>query len=275
MDAEELKQRIAAYPTWNYRFELGEGISTPVASSWRIRRSEQRRRYFFEPLLQVAGGSLRGRRVLDLGCNAGFWSLQAVEAGAEFVLGVDGSATAIEQAELVFEASGVARDRYGFAHANLFDWQLSERFDVVLCLGLLDVVAKPLALFELIAAAGGDLLVIDTGISRARGELFEVSRLGEPRNAIEHDLVLVPTRPAVAALARRFGFDPVPLAHPFAPGQLGVEDYLGGRRIAFMCSSGPALAGLATAPEPPANPWAAMLGGLASRARQALDGARR
>ena len=63
------------------------------------------------------------------------------------------SASAIEQAELVFEARGVEHERWRFEQANIFDWQLPGRFDVVLCLGLLDVVAKPVALFELIAAA--------------------------------------------------------------------------------------------------------------------------
>ena len=272
LDAEELKERIAAYPSWNYRFELGEGVSTPVASAWRVRRQEQRRRYFFEPLLGLAGGSLRGRRVLDLGCNAGFWALEAIDAGAEFVLGVDGAAGAVEQAELVFEARGVAAERYRFERANVFDWRLAERFDIVLCLGLLDVVAKPLALFELIAAAAPELVVIDTGVSRARGELFEVSRIGEPRNAIEHDLVLVPTRSAVAALSRRFGLEAVALAHDFDPGELGVEDYLTQRRLACICSAGPPLDALRAAPEPPANPWAGALAGLAARTRRRLRG---
>jgi tRNA (mo5U34)-methyltransferase len=270
LDAEELKQRIAAYPSWNYRFDLGEGISTPVASAWRVRRAEQRRRYFFEPLLAVAGGTLRGRRVLDLGCNAGFWSLEAIEAGADFVLGVDGSALAIEQAELVFEAKDVPRERYRFERANLFDWQLAERFDVVLCLGVLDVVAKPLALFELIAATGAELVVIDTGVSRARGALFEVSRIGEPRNAVERDLVLVPTRQAVSSLAARFNFSAIALAPDFEGGKLGVEDYLGGRRAAFMCSAGPTLAPLRAAREPLANPWVGALAGVAARARRRL-----
>ena len=270
MDAEELRERIASYPSWNYRFELGDGVSTPVASAWRVRRAEQRRRYFFEPLLDVAGGTLRGRRVLDLGCNAGFWSLEAIEAGADFVLGVDGSAMAIEQAELVFAARGVEREHYRFERANVFDWALPGGFDVVLCLGLLDVVAKPLALFELIAAAGAELVVIDTGVSRARGELFEVSRLGEPRNAIEHDLVLVPTRAAVAALAERFGLRAVALAHDFTGGELGVEDYLASRRIAFICSAGPSLEGLRAAAEPHPNPWVGLLAGAAGRARRRL-----
>ncbi len=268
MDAEELKKRIDSFPSWNYCFQLPGGLSTPVSSAWRVRRAEQRRRYFFEPLLSVAGGTLRGRRVLDLGCNAGYWSLEAIEAGAEFVLGLDGSASAIEQAELVFEAREVARERYRFETANVFDWQLSGRFDVVLCLGLLDVVAKPLALFELIAAAEPDLVVIDTGVSRARGALFEVSRLGEPRNAVERDLVLVPTRRAVAELAARFGFEAVALAHDFADGRLGVEDYLAGRRISFICSAGPPLGALARAREPHANAWVGALAGAAARARR-------
>src|SRR5207244_13180843 len=50
------------------------------------------------------GGSLQGRRVLDLECNAGLWSLLALQAGAEFVLGTAGRRMFIEQAEFVFEA---------------------------------------------------------------------------------------------------------------------------------------------------------------------------
>jgi SAM-dependent methyltransferase len=270
VDAQELEQRIAAFPSWNYRFELGEGIATPVASNWRVARQELRREYFFAPLLAAAGGTLRGRRVLDLGCNAGFWSLQAIDAGAELVHGVDGSADAIEQAELVFEARGIARERWSFERANIFDWRLPGRFDVVLCLGLLDVVAKPLALFELIAAAGPEFVVIDTGISRARGALLEVARMNEPRNAIEQDLVLVPTRRAVAALAERFGFGAVALAHDLEPGRLGGEDYLAGRRIAFICTPGAQPTGLEAASEPHANPWVGALAGAAGRARRRL-----
>ena len=108
----------------------------------------------------------------------------------------------------------------------------------------------------------------DTGVSRARGALFEVSRLGEPRNAVERDLVLVPTRRAVAELAARFGFEAVALAHDFADGRLGVEDYLAGRRIAFICSAGAPLGALARARQPHANPWVDALAGAAARARR-------
>jgi ribosomal protein L11 methylase PrmA len=41
--------------------------------------------------------------VLDLGCNAGFWSLAAIDAGADLVVGIDGRQMHIDQANLVFE----------------------------------------------------------------------------------------------------------------------------------------------------------------------------
>jgi len=56
-----------------------------------------------EPLSELYGGSLKGKRVLDLGCNAGFWSLDALERGADFVLGLDGRRMHIDQANFVFE----------------------------------------------------------------------------------------------------------------------------------------------------------------------------
>ena len=145
--------------------------------------------------MSVCGGSLQGKRVLDLGCNAGFWSLQAIEAGADFVLGVDDRQDYIEQASLVFEAKGIDPARYRFEQGNVFKHQFAERFDVVLCLGLLSVVAKPVALFELMRGVGAELVVIDTSLSPAplRSGFFEVSRLSEPRNAVDYELVLVPS----------------------------------------------------------------------------------
>jgi SAM-dependent methyltransferase len=235
MEVEELARRIAEFPAWSYRFEFEGGLSTPSADPAMVNRHEQRRRYFFEPLLALAGGSLRGRRVLDLGCNAGFWSLAAIEAGADFVLGVDASATYLEQAELVFDAKGVAPERYRFEQANVLAHDFSESFDVVLCLGLLDHIAKPVALFELLASLAPQLLVIDTEISRSRASVFEVDSLYRRENAVEHETVLIPSRLAVLDLAAQFGFEAVALPHNMDD-YAGMDDYLHQRRLAFACA---------------------------------------
>ena len=148
MQTLELQDRIAAFPRWHYRFEFEGGATTPVVDLGKVNRHEQRRRYFFDALLQVTGGSLEGRRVLDLGCNAGWWSLQAIEAGADFVLGVDNRQMHIDQANLVFEAKGIDSTRYRFEQGDVFTHDFGDPFDVVLCLGLMEHVAKPVELLR-------------------------------------------------------------------------------------------------------------------------------
>jgi tRNA (mo5U34)-methyltransferase len=259
MEPQELKDRIDAFPRWHYRFEFEGGIRTPVAYEGQANRHAERRRYFFEPLLELLGGSLAGRRVLDLGCNAGWWSLQALEAGADFVLGVDARADCIEQAELVFEAKALPRERFRFATANVFDGPGFAAagegpFDVALCLGMLDVTARPLELFELMAGLGAELIVLDTGISRMGPAAFEVSALSEPANVVDHQLTLLPSRRAVVELAQEFGYESVALAHELLDDN-GLEDYRRGQRIAFICARKTGLGTLRPAPEQTMLPW--------------------
>ena len=243
MEAAELERRIAAFPTWSYRFEFAGGLSTPIFNRAMVNRHEQRRNYFFEPLLQLVGGSLRGRRVLDLGCNAGFWSLAAVQAGADFVLGLDARQMYLDQANLVFEAKGVEQARYRFEQGNVFGHELGEGFDVVLCLGLLDHVAKPFELFELMSSAGPSIILIDTQISRSRMSVFEVDTLYQRENVIDYETVLIPSRLALGELAAQFGYTAVPLPQNMTD-YAGLRDYRHQRRLAFICAKGVALEGV-------------------------------
>jgi SAM-dependent methyltransferase len=254
MDARELRDRIAAFPRWHYKFEFQDGISTPMPDRGMVNRHEQRRRYFFAALLGLTGGSLRGRRVLDLGCNAGFWSLQAVEAEADFVLGVDSVETYIEQANLVFEAKQIDPAGYRFERGNIFEHDLTEQFDVVLCLGLMDHVARPLELFEVMTRAGAELIVIDTEISRSRQSLFEVSSLYDRQSVVDYQLVLIPSREAVADLAGQFAFRTVALEQNITD-YTGMKDYRRHRRLAFICSKREPLDSLSSEKGPPLLPW--------------------
>jgi SAM-dependent methyltransferase len=245
---------MAAFPSWRYEFHFDSGVTSPVSDRAIVNRQAQRERYFFQRLLGLTGGSLRGRRVLDLGCNAGFWALQAIEAGADYVLGIDARESYVEQAELVFEASAVEAARYRFEHADVFDYAFTADFDVVLCLGLLDHVSRPVELFELIAGVGPELIVIDTEVSRARSSLFELARLYDARDAIGPPMVLIPSRSALGELAAQYGFEAVALALEITD-YAGMSDYRRHRRLAFICSNGASLDGLPA--EPPAGivPW--------------------
>ncbi|HEX3434321.1 MAG TPA: methyltransferase domain-containing protein [Solirubrobacteraceae bacterium] len=254
MEAEQLRRRIAAFPRWNYRFEFDDGIVTPVNDRGLVNRQSQRYAYLFERLLELTGGSLSGYRVLDLGCNAGFWSLAALQAGADYVLGIDADIECIEQAELVFEAKEVDPTRYLFRAEPLFARSFDREFDIVLCLGIMDQIDRPVELFELMAGSGARALVIDTNVSRSRASLFETTRLYSPGPGAGDGLVLLPSRQAVADLAERHQFATVALAQNTTD-QAGMSDYRRERRCAFICSRGFEAVDLPAEQRPKLLPW--------------------
>jgi tRNA (mo5U34)-methyltransferase len=273
MQADELQRRIAQFSRWHYKFEFDGGISTPIYREDHINRHEQRRRYFFDALLAVTNGSLAGMRVLDLGCNAGFWSLAAARAGADFVLGVDGRSEHVEQAQLVFEAKGVDPTRYRFETANIFAHRFDESFDVVLCLGLMYHVSRPVELFEIFTAVGARLVVIDTEIHPANASCFSLRHvtIENPMTAVDHEIVLYPSRQAVLDLADEFGFATVALK-PNMTDYEGMAHYRDRRRLAFICSRDMPLDMLTAETRQPVTPVALK---VASRLRRPLRTLRR
>ncbi len=261
MSGPGIAEKIAAFPRWHYEFDL-DGHKTPIFDAAHAVRHRERRGYFFETLVDLCGGNLAGKRILDLGCNAGFWALAAIEAGCDRVVGIDGRAMHIEQANFVFEVKGVAPDRYDFRLGNVFEVVDSAlgAFDIVLCLGLLYHVSKPMELFERIAAVNRDLLVVDTVISLREDSSIDIHHeaLDEPRHALDYELVMVPSRSAVREMVRQFGYDSRVLAPRFSD-YTGSRDYRAGGRRAFLCSKETPLEGIERArveetPDPAARP---------------------
>jgi tRNA (mo5U34)-methyltransferase len=247
---DRLRERVASFPRWHYEFDL-DGVRTPIFNRTHVNRHAQRREYFFTPLVRLCGGSLAGKRVLDLGCNAGFWSLAAVEAGAELVVGIDGRQMHVDQANLVFEAKGVDRARYQFLRGDVLTTELDEEpFDIVLCLGLLYHVSNPVGLMERIGAWSDDLVVFDTTLSTlVGGPFFRLASQNpeDPRSAVDRPLALHPTSEAVATLAREGGYRCAMLRPSFSSWE-GASQYRDGNRRAFICAKRTSLDGLDTEP---------------------------
>jgi 2-polyprenyl-3-methyl-5-hydroxy-6-metoxy-1,4-benzoquinol methylase len=260
----EIKQKIASFEGWHYQFDLN-GNLTPIRKSNRVNRHEQRKKYFFDPLVQLFGGSLRGKRVLDLACNAGFWSLCAAEAGCDYVLGIDGRQMHVDQANFVFEVKEVEKDRYDFVAGDIFETDLRQfgTLDVVLCLGLMYHISKHMELMEKISEVNDDVLVIDTTLSMAQGSFLEVQRQSPASfmAAVDYPLAMKPTRQTVRDLVRAFGYSVVTLEPDFRnadgePDWSGGGDFHKGARRAFICAKKTDLSHLAVETEPIEHPKA-------------------
>ncbi len=231
-----LAARIAAFPRWHYAFDL-RGHSTATPGVTKVKRHAQRLPYLLDPLVAACGGSLAGQRVLDLACNAGFWSLHALRRGAAFVQGIEARRMHVEQAELVFEVEGVDRSRFRIVEADLLaaDAEPWGRFDVVLCLGLLYHVNRPVELFARIAATNARWVVVDTALSLLPGPSIELhyESNADPRNAPASGFTFLPTSEAVVALAADHGYDARRLEPAFADWD-ECEDYRDGTRRGFL-----------------------------------------
>lgn len=75
---------------------------------------------------------VRGKSFLELGCDTGFFPLQAALSGARKALGLDRNQQALAQAEEARQRLGL--NNVGFRQASIPDLGLSERFDTVLFL---------------------------------------------------------------------------------------------------------------------------------------------
>lgn len=238
MDRQEIQRRVDSFDRWHYEFDL-DGVKTSIHDPTRVNRHRQRKAYFFDPLVELMGGSLEGKRVLDLGSNAGYWSLAAIEAGADFVFGIDGRQMHVDQANLVFEVKAIEPKRYEFAVGNIFDFDFEElgRFDVVLCLGLMYHISKHMDLMEIIDAVNDDVLLIDTKISRTYGSYLKLHKenTASARNAVDFELVMWPSRHAVYDLASQFGYEVVTLKPRFTD-WTGSQAYREAGRRAFLCA---------------------------------------
>lgn len=248
MDKNELTQKVNRFPHWYYEFDL-EGVKTPLRHADSAVRHPQRKAYFFHPMLELLGGSLAGKRVLDLGCNQAYFSLSAIEHGCEFVLGLDALPRNIDQARLVFETKGVDRGRYELRCGDFFQALDAKvgKFDVVLALGIFHWLkyADHVRFLEAVSRVGTDLLLIDTVVSPGHGSAVELrdTALGERDPYRDGALRILPTRRGLLDAWRAFGYRGV-ILKPCFTDWTGSDDYRDGIRRAFLFAKRTALDGL-------------------------------
>jgi tRNA (mo5U34)-methyltransferase len=234
---EAIRREVQRLPRWHYQFDLS-GVLTPIHRTEWINRHRQRKRYFFDPL--VRAGMFQGKRVLDLGCNAGFWALNAIEAGCDSVVGIDARPSHIEQAQLVFSVRDVPAHRYRFLNDNVLTGNIDSwggPFDIVLCLGLLYHVCKPMELLERISGVNSDLLLIDSTVLNDDRNLIALRHepLDDPRMSADYQLVFLPSPRAVHDMAVATGYGCHTLKPEFDDWE-GCADFQAGDRYAFACA---------------------------------------
>jgi tRNA (mo5U34)-methyltransferase len=146
---------------------------------------------------------LRGKSVLDVGCNAGFYSIEMKRRGADRVLGVDNDPDYIAQARFAAQMCSVDIELRAM---SVFDLpQLNERFDLVLYLGVSYHLRYPLLALDILH----DYVVRDTMIfqSMIRGSP-EIAEVQDDYDFWHTDIFDSPGFPRLHFVEKRYSGDP-------------------------------------------------------------------
>jgi len=116
--------------------------------------------------------NLQGKTVLDIGCNAGFYSQEMKRRGAERVLGIDDNEVYLKQARFAAEVNQLEIE---FRLMSVYELaRLKESFDVVLYMGVVNRLRYPLLSLDLIRQTVGRDVVVVQSMLRGSSEVENV-----------------------------------------------------------------------------------------------------
>jgi len=197
MSALEIQQQVQALGPWFHNIDLGGVHTAPdhflgdyPAMKWK-------------KFAHAIPADLTGKTVLDIGCNAGFYSIEMKKRGAERVLGIDFDDVYLDQARF---AAQVAEADIEFRKLSVYDiGALGEKFDVVIFMGVLYHLRHPLLALDLIRQhVAGDILIFQ---SMQRGS-SDVAPLAENYPFSDYALFDDPAYPKLHFIEKRYADDP-------------------------------------------------------------------
>lgn len=160
---EEIAAKVGRFKTWYHNISLNGVPTNPANPSYPESRWK-----LIEPHVPR---DLTGKTVLDLGCNAGYFSIKLRQRGAQ-VLGVDWYPEGIEQARFVADVLELDIE---YVCQNIYEFVVNStrRFDHVLFLGVFYHLRYPLLVLDYLARMTGEKLYFQTIVrdAEARGGL--------------------------------------------------------------------------------------------------------
>jgi tRNA (mo5U34)-methyltransferase len=197
MTTEEIQNRVHELGPWFHNLDL-QGVKTAPehflgdypSFKWRT---------FSHAIPQ----DLTGRTVLDIGCNAGFYSMEMKRRGAARVVAIDSDEAYLAQARFAAQVNGAEIE---FHQLDVYEvGSLRERFDLVLFMGVLYHLRYPLLALDLLHEhVVKDILVFQ---SLQRGST-EVARIEQDYPFSDTEIFNQPGYPKLHFVEHRYAGDP-------------------------------------------------------------------
>lgn len=214
---KDMSDRIAELGPWFHNLRI-DGIETAPDHPLGDYPS-----FKWEGFRHAVPEDLTGRSVLDIGCNAGFYSIQMARRGAARVVGIDSEPRYLAQAEFAAEAAGLDIE---LRQMSVYDVaRLGERFDLVIFMGVLYHLRHPLLALDLLWEHAVKDLMLFQSMQRGSDEPIDAApdydfddespfaradwprlHFVEKRYAQDPTNWFIPNRAAAEAMLRSAGF---------------------------------------------------------------------
>ncbi|RNI29729.1 TIGR04290 family methyltransferase [Rufibacter immobilis] len=209
----DLTQEIANLGPWFHNLHLPDGTQTApnhTLGDFPAFKWQQIESYIPQ--------DLSGWRVLDVGCNAGFYTVELAKRGAT-VLGIDVDPHYLKQAQWVAQQFGL-EDKVEFRQIQVYDVaHLQEKFDLIWYMGVLYHLRYPLLSLDILSQKVTRLLVFQT--LTMPGE--EVTQLPEDIHFHGREIMLENGYPKMAFIENKLAGD---VTNWWAPNHACIEAML-------------------------------------------------
>ncbi|MEO7648940.1 MAG: DUF1698 domain-containing protein [Bryobacteraceae bacterium] len=216
---EEIEAGVARLQPWFHCIDVGYGIQTKTVSGEA--EPSDHPRPTWKTIRRCLPEDLTGKSVLDVGCNGGFYAVEAKRRNAARVLGVDAQRLHIRQARFVRRVLGLDIE---FQRMSVYD--LSPRtvgqFDITLALGLVYHLKHLVLALERLFLVTRDMLILETAtlpmdmqqtFTENNGSGRAVHLLGYVENPPDAQEAVynwfLPSTGSMVALLRNVGFEDV------------------------------------------------------------------
>jgi tRNA (mo5U34)-methyltransferase len=213
-DTADLRRDIEALGPWFHNLHLPGGVQTvpdhflggdfPTFKWQQIRESIPQ--------------DLSGWRVLDVGCNAGFYSFQLAQRGAS-VLAIDVDEHYLAQARWAARQYGL-QDRIEFRQQQVYELaRCSDSFDLVWFMGVFYHLRYPLLALDILSQRTRRMMVFQT-LSMPGEEVYPDT---QDHPITEREPLLEAGWPKMAFIEHKFSGDPT---NWWVPNHAGIEAML-------------------------------------------------
>jgi tRNA (mo5U34)-methyltransferase len=209
----DLQAEIAALGHWFHNLHLPGGTQTAPHHSLGDFPA-----YKWKHLSPHIPQDLTGWTVLDIGCNAGFYSFELARRGAQ-VTGIDSDAHYLAQAQWAAQQYGL-QDRVTLRKMQVYDLaDVTGTFDLVLFMGVFYHLRYPTLALDLVAQRVNKLMVFQTLTMPGK----EVYTATDGLSFDDRQPMLEAGWPKMAFIEHTFAGDPT---NWWAPNHAGVEAML-------------------------------------------------